>query len=172
MMSEQFNLDNAIQASLANFTKQIDQMSSDKFNEMRKCSFFDPIPSDWLKEIAKDAQIVTFASGREIINGSNTKGDFYVILFGSATAYVNQTAVGTIRSGECLGESTFFPDKSITRTAIVIADSEVIAVEIPKSAVTQFEGTLKMYIDKALLLALYNKLQRANLKIDQLLHHN
>jgi CRP-like cAMP-binding protein len=166
-MSEHFDLDAAIQSSLNSFTKQIDQMTTEKFNEMRKCSFFDPIPSDWLTMICRDANVMTFPPGKEIITGMNSH-PFYVILFGTATVYFNQKAVGTIRSGECFGESTFFPDKSINMSASVVADNEVIAVEIPGSAIRKFEGTLKNYVDKALLLALYKKLQLANLKIDLL----
>lgn len=169
-MSEPFNLDDAIQSSLASFTKQIDEMSSDKFNEMRKCSFFDPIPGEWLTEIAKDARIVTFAPGKEIIHEGNAMNAFYVLLFGTASVFLNQKNVGAIRSGECVGESTFFPDKSMSRAATVIADSKVIAVEITGMAVNKFEGDLKTYMDKALLLALYKKLQFANLRIEQLSH--
>lgn len=167
-MSESFNLDAAIQSSLASFTKQLDEMSSDKFNEMRKCSFFDPIPGEWLTEVAKEAQLVTFEPGKEIIHEGNAMNAFYVLLFGTASVFVNQKNVGTIRSGECVGESTFFPDKSMSRTATVIADNKVIAIEITGLAVNKFQGELKTYVDKALLLALYKKLQLANLKIEQL----
>jgi hypothetical protein len=50
----------AIQASLASFTKRLDEVSNDRFNELRKCSFFDPIPSECLKPISEHAEIRTF----------------------------------------------------------------------------------------------------------------
>ena len=94
---------------------------------------------------------------------------FYVILFGTATVYFSKKIVGTIRSGECIGEGMFFSNESISRSATVITDSQVIAAEIKKSGIDRLQGESKAYMDKALLLALFKKLQDANRKIEELL---
>lgn len=159
----------AIEASLASFTKRFDEVSADKFNAMRECSFFDPIPSEWLVAIARQAELRTFAAGMHITTEGGETSAFYVIVFGSATASVNHKTVGTIRSGECLGESAFFASEKISRSATVIADGQVIAVELTKSGIDQLQGDAKSYMDKALLLALFKKLQLANKLIEQLL---
>jgi CRP-like cAMP-binding protein len=94
---------------------------------------------------------------------------FYVILFGTATAYYNKKIVGTIRSGECIGEGMFFANENISRSATVIADVQVIAAEIKNNGIDCLSGESMAYLDKALLIALFKKLQGANRKIEELL---
>ena len=159
----------AIQASLASFTKRLDEVSSDRLNELRKCSFFDPIPSEFLKPIAEQAEIRTFSAGDRLTSEGDDMNTFFVFLFGTATVYYNKKVVGTIRSGECIGEGMFFANENLSRSATVIADGQVIAAEIKKTGVDCLHGEPKAYLDKALLLALFKKLQGANRKIEELL---
>lgn len=159
----------AIQASLASFTKRLDEVSADRFNELRKCSFFDPIPSEWLTPISELAEIRTFPSEYHLTSEGDDMDTFYVILFGTATVYYNDKVVGTIRSGECIGEGVFFANENLLRSATVIADRQVIAAELKRTAIDRLHGDAKAYMDKALLLALFKKLQGANRKIEELL---
>ena len=171
-MSGSDSVNDVIQASLKNFMERLEEVSSDQFNEMRKCSFFDPVPSQWLAEISKVSKTVTFAPGEHITTEHDATETFYVIIFGTATVYLNQNVVGTIRSGECVGEGAFFTPDSVSRMATVIADGEVIAVEITKMNMSAIEGETRTCLNKALLLALHKKLQFANHKIEQLLQAN
>lgn len=159
----------AIQASLTSFTERLDEVSSDRLNELRKCSFFDPIPSEFLSPIAEQADIRTFAKGAELTHEGEDMTSFFVILFGTATAYFKHKMVGTIRSGECIGEGVFFANETLERSATVIANDQVVVAEIKKSGLDNIRGDAKAYIDKALLLALFKKLQGANRKIEELL---
>ncbi len=159
----------AIQTSLVSFNKRLDEVSLDRFNELRKCSFFDPIPSEWLKPISDQADTKTFAAGDCLTNEGDEMDAFYVILFGTATVYHNRKVVGTIRSGECIGEGMFFANENLSRSATVIADNQVIAAEIKMKGIELLQGESKSYLDKALLLALFKKLQGANRKIEDLL---
>ena len=159
----------AIQASLASFTKRLDEVSNDRFNELRKCSFFDPIPSEWLKPVAEQAEIRVFSAGDCLTAEGDDMNTFFVFLFGTATVYHNKKVVGTIRSGECIGEGMFFANENLSRSATVIADNQVIAAEFKRAGVDLLRGESKAYLDKALLLALFKKLQGANRKIEELL---
>lgn len=159
----------AIQASLASFTKRLDEVSTDRFNELRKCSFFDPIPSECLTPISEQAEIKTFSAGDCLTSEGDDMNAFYVILFGTATVYYSKRIVGTIRSGECIGEGMFFANENISRSATVVADNQVIAAELKKAGIDSLHGDAKAYMDKALLLALFKKLQGTNRKIEELL---
>jgi CRP-like cAMP-binding protein len=169
LRGEEMNELDAIQASLASFTKRLDEVSSDRLNELRKCSFFDPIPSEHLKPIAEQAIIKTFSAGESLTTEGDEMNTFFVILFGTATVYYSKKIVGTIRSGECIGEGMFFANENISRSATVVADNQVIAAEIKKSGINLLHGEPMAYMDKALLLALFKKLQGANRKIEELL---
>ncbi len=159
----------AIQASLASFTQRLDDVASDSFHEIRKCSFFDPIPSEQLRPIAELATIHTFVEGDKLTSEGEEISSFFVILFGSASVHVRDNEVAVIHSGECLGESTFFAGEAASRSATVIAEGEVIAAEIKKSDIGKLLGEPRTYMDKALLNALFRKLQQANRKIEELL---
>ena len=159
----------AIQASLASFTKRLDEVSTDRFNELRKCSFFDPVPSEWLTPIAEQTVIKTFAAADHLTSEGEDMNAFYVVLYGTATVYFNKKIVGIIRSGECIGEGMFFANENLSRSETVFADGQVIAAEIKTTGIDLLHGEAKAYMDKALLLALFKKLQGANRKIEELL---
>jgi CRP-like cAMP-binding protein len=168
-MSKTDSITDAIQASLASFMQRLEEVSSDQFNEMRKCSFFDPIPSGCLAQIAKESEVRTLAAGERITTEGDTMDAFYVLMYGTASVYFHNKVVGVIHSGECIGEGTFFGNETFRRSATVITDGEAIVVEIRKTVVDKMEGEVKSYMDKALLLALFRKLQAANKKIEELL---
>lgn len=158
-----------IQASLASFTQRYDEALSNQFNELRKCSFFDPIPSEWLSPIAQQAEIKTFARGATLTTEGDNMTSFYVILFGSATAFYKGKPVGIIRSGECLGEGVFFTNETLQRSATVIANDQLVVAELKNNALDHIQGDARAHMNKALLLALFKKLQAANRKIEELL---
>lgn len=159
----------AIQVSLTNFTQRLDDIASNGFNELRKCSFFDPIPSEQLRLIAELASIHTFRQGDKLTLEGEQIRSFFVILFGRASVHVRDHEVAVIHSGECIGESTFFADEAASRSATVIAEGEVIAAEIKKTDIERLTTESRSYMDKALLNALFRKLQQANRKIEDLL---
>ena len=159
----------AIQASLVSFTQRLDDVASDSFNEIRKCSFFDPIPSEQLRPIAELATIHTFVEGDRLTLEGEEINSFFVVLFGRASVHVRDNEVAVIHSGECIGESTFFAGEAVSRSATVIAEGEMIAAEIRKSDIGKLSPESRSYMDKALLNALFRKLQQANRKIEELL---
>lgn len=161
-MNDLDKIDDDILNSLSNFTKKVDVESEDRFNKIRACSFFDPVPSEYLAEIANHSRVVHFSAKDKIISELDVIRPFYVLIYGSATAYFDHRVVGHILSGECLGESAFFTKEAPTRSAAVIADGEVIALEMGQLDIESISDATRMFMDKALLLALFKKLQAAN----------
>lgn len=164
-MDEIDKINEDILSSLDSFTKQIDADSSDRFSKIRDCSFFDPVPSEYLAEIANHSRIVHFAAKDKIITEQDVIRPFYVLIYGSATAYFDHKMVGHILSGECLGESAFFTKEAPARSAAVLADGEVIALEMNPLDIEAISVSTRMFLDKALLLALFKKLQTANKRL-------
>lgn len=148
--------------SLNNFTRHIDDDAAGLFDKMRECSFFAPVPSEHLAEIAHHSRTVSFRPGEKIITEQDIIRPFYILLFGAATAYFKHRPVGRILSGECLGESAFFNKENQTRSATVIADGEVSAIEMNAADIEALSLATRTCLDKALLLALFKKLQAAN----------
>lgn len=161
-----------IQKSLDNFTRHFAAFISDQYSEMRNCSFFAAVPDEALARLVNVSNMITFKAGDRIITEGDAMSSFYVILFGSAAVYVKKKKVATIIGGECMGEATFFARETQTRSASVVADGEVILLEITKNKIDAIDEATQKYLNKALLLAMFKKLQAANNKINELTCEN
>jgi len=154
------------------YAKLLMEDPSARFGALRQCSFFQPVPDDWLQRISEMAQIKTFHSDVCITSQGDDMLAFYVILYGAAEAFHNGKLVGTIEAGDCFGEGIFFTDGTLTASATVIADDDkIIVAEFSKTVVDALhadpQATASM--NKALLLALFKKLNGANQKIERLM---
>ena len=142
-----------------------------RFAALRNCSFFQPVPDEWLKHISEMAQIKTFQPDACITSQDEDMKAFYVILYGAAEAFRNGKLVGAIETGDCFGEGVFITDGSIATSATVIADDKIIAAEFSKPAIEALHSDAHVMVsmDKALLLALFKKLKGANERIERLM---
>ncbi|WP_298923726.1 cyclic nucleotide-binding domain-containing protein [uncultured Ramlibacter sp.] len=155
----------------ARHAKLLMEDPSARFGALRNCSFFKPVPDEWLQRISEMAQIRTFHADISITSQDDDMKAFYVILYGAAEAFRNGKLVGTIETGDCFGEGIFFADGSITASATVIADDKIIVAQFSKIAIAalQADPHAMVSLDKALLLALFKKLKGANQKIERLM---
>lgn len=155
----------------ASYARQLMEDPSARLDALRKCSFFQPVPDEWLQRISEMAQVRTFHSDVCIASQDDDMKAFYVILYGAAEAYHNGKLVGTIETGDCFGEGIFFADGSITTSATVIAEDRIIVAEFSKAAIDALRADphAMVSMDKALLLALFKKLKGANQKIERLM---
>lgn len=160
----------AIEDRFATYAKRLIEDPDSRLEALRACRFFAPIADEGLQRIAGMARIQVFNSDVCLTAQDEEVKAFYVILMGTAEAFHNGKRVGTIDTGECFGEGVFFADGSVASSATVIADYRIIAAEFDQSAVAQLraDSALMVSMDKALLLALFMKLQRANRRIEQL----
>jgi CRP-like cAMP-binding protein len=161
----------AIDDHFASYAKQLMEDASARFGALRQCSFFEPVPDEWLQRMSQMAQIRTFRSDVCITSQDDEMKAFYVILYGAAEAYRNGKVVGTIETGDCFGEGIFFTDGTITTSATVIADDKIIVAEFSKAVIEALRADAHAMVsmDKALLLALFKKLNGANQKIARLM---
>jgi CRP-like cAMP-binding protein len=160
-----------IEDHFASYARQLTEDPRARFAALRSCSFFGPVPDDWLQRMSAMAQIKTFHSDVSVTSQDDEMKAFYVILYGSADAYRNGKQVGTIATGDCFGEGIFFADGAITTSATVIADDKFIAAEFSKTVVEEMHSDphAMVSMNKALLLALFKKLKAANQKIETLM---
>jgi CRP-like cAMP-binding protein len=155
----------------AGYARQLTEDPRARFAALRNCSFFEPVPDDWLQRMSELAQIKTFHSDVSVTSQDDAMKAFYVILYGSAEAFRNGKLVGTIATGDCFGEGIFFTDGTITTSATVIADDKFVAAEFSKAVVDGMHADPQAMVsmNKALLLALFKKLRAANQKIERLM---
>ena len=77
----------AIEDRFSTFAKLLLEDVAERFKTLRSCSFFDPVPDEWLVQIAEMAKIRTFHSDVCLTSQDEETKAFYVILFGTAEAY-------------------------------------------------------------------------------------
>lgn len=161
----------AIDDHFASHARLLTDDPAARYGALRSCSFFQPVPDEWLQRISQTALIRTFHSDVCITSQDDGMKAFYVILYGTAEAYRNGKVVGTIETGDCFGEGIFFTDGTLTTSATVIADDKIIAAEFSKPVIEalQSDPQVMVSMDKALLLALFKKLKGANQKIERLM---
>ncbi|MGE4239009.1 cyclic nucleotide-binding domain-containing protein [Ramlibacter sp.] len=161
----------SIDDQFARHARQLTEDPSARLDALRKCSFFQPVSDEWLQRLSAMAEIRTFRSDVSIMSQGEDLKAFYVILYGAAEAYRNGKVVGTIETGDCFGEAIFFGDGTMTASATVIADDKIVAAEFSKTAIEalQADPHAMVSMDKALLLALFKKLNGANRKIERLM---
>ena|SRR3569832_193076 len=152
------------------YAKLLEHDAQARLDALRKCNFFKPVPDDWLQRISQMARIRTFHSDVSITTQDDEMKAFYVILYGAADAYRNGKVVGTIETGDCFGEGIFFTD-GMSASATVIADDKIVAAEFSRSVIDELRADAHAMVsmDKALLLALFKKLNGANRKIERLM---
>lgn len=161
----------AIEDRFASHAQRLIKDPAARLEAFQDCPFFAPIADEGRRRLSALARIEVFNSDVCLTAQDEEVKAFYVILMGAAEAFHNGKRVGTIDTGECFGEGIFFADGSLASSATVIADYRIIAAVFDKAAVDALrrDGELMVGMDKALLLALFRKLQRANRKIEQLL---
>jgi len=161
----------AIEDAFASRAKRLIEDADARCAALRGCLFFEPVGDAGLRRIAALASIRVYNSDVCLTSQDDETRAFHVILMGTAEAYHNGKRVGTIDTGDCFGEGIFFADGRIASSATVIADYRIIAAEFDKTTVEalQADAELMVGMDRALKLALFRKLQRANRRIGQLL---
>ena len=155
----------------ASHARLLTEDPSARLKALRNCSFFQPVPDEWLQRFSEMAQIRTFEPDACITSQDEGMLAFYVILYGAAEAFRNGKLVGAIETGDCFGEGIFFTDGNVTTSATVIADDKIIAAEFSKTVIEALHSDPRAMVsmDKALLLALFKKLKGANQKIERLM---
>lgn len=155
----------------ASYAKLLTEDPSARFGALRNCSFFEPVPDDWLQRMSEMTHIKTFHSDVSITSQDDEVKAFHVILYGAAEAFRNGKQVGTIEAGDCFGEGIFFTNDTIAASATVIADDKIITAEFSKTMIEEMhcDPHAMVSMNKALLLALFKKLKAANQKIERLM---
>ncbi len=161
-MDDYDQINDDIMLSLQNFTQSMSALSSERFNQLRDCSFFNPIPSDQLAVLVTYSRVVKFLEGAKLTYENDLSTTFYVLLYGTATVYFDGQEVGRILSGECVGESAFMGKAVNAASATVVADCDLAAIEMNQMDIALIPSATQNYVDKALLLSLFKKLEKAN----------
>ena len=100
---------------------------------LRQVAFFREVPPHHLRELARFAQVESFAAGDEIIRAGELGSTMYVICSGRVNV-VRERAVGdpvvlaSLGPGEVFGELSIFDSETRSATVVATEDSELLTL--------------------------------------------
>ena len=100
-------------------------------------------PNERAAFFAHSMNFLQCSEGEEIIKEGCEKNDFFIILAGSATVYINdgQDAVAKVEAGYFIGEGAFIASRP--RTASVVADIETFVIRMDQTDLMRFPASVR-----------------------------
>ncbi len=138
---------------------------TERFNSLRKLSFFEAFADADLWEVLRFSEWVTIAKDQVILKEGDPGDFFCVLLSGDARVTRKRRLIAILKPGECLGEMACLGSPDKLRTADVMAIHEVRLIKIPVSAYKKATDSCRIRFEHAFLRVLVERLIQANAKL-------
>ncbi len=138
---------------------------TERFNSLRKLSFFENFTDADLWEVLRFSEWLTVDKDQVILREGDA-GDFFCILVsGEARVTRKRRLINTLKAGECLGEMAGLGSPDKLRTADVIAAQELRMIKIPVAAYQKATDSCRVRFESAFLRVLVQRLMQANARL-------
>jgi serine/threonine protein kinase len=138
---------------------------TERFNSLRKLSFFGDFSDADLWEVIRFSEWVDVAKDQLILREGD-KGDYFsVLVSGEAKVSHKRRTIGVIRAGECLGEMACLGSPGNLRTADVTATQDVRMLKISGDAYRKASDPCRIHFERVFLRVLVERLMRANTRL-------
>jgi serine/threonine protein kinase len=132
---------------------------------MSCCAFFKDFLTVEIWEVLRASLLRTFLHNDLLIQEEEHGFSFYILLVGSVVITKKQRMLNIIQAGDCVGENACLYNGSPIRGATVMAQGEVIALEISKERLEGFSKDVCIRMDRAFLRSLNGKLSVSNARV-------
>ena len=155
----------AFRAERASARKQQSFSDSDRFEILRKLSFFADFSDAELWEVVRMSAWRNAAPGERLMKEGDP-GDYFCILAqGSVKVTKNGRPLNTLKAGEPFGEMAYLSGKAPVRGADVTVDEEANIISIPSQSLRQASDGCRHKFDRAFMQILVERLSLANLRL-------
>jgi len=138
---------------------------TERFNSLRKLSFFEDFADVDLWEVLRFSEWVTVPKDQIILKDGDIGDFFCVLVSGEARVTRKRRLITTLNPGECLGEMACLGSHDKLRTADVVAVQDVRMIKISVSAYQKATDSCRIRFEHAFLRVLVERLIVANSKI-------
>jgi eukaryotic-like serine/threonine-protein kinase len=141
--------------------KSVDKQhrEGEHFAHMRKLAFFSEFPDQSLWETLRLGTVTALKQGATLMDEGSEGDSFYVLLEGRVGIVHGGWKVTTLdQPGVTLGEMSYLRRDNRRRTATVVAESAVTALEIRNDALKRASDDLQLCFDKAFIDLLLHRL--------------
>ena len=137
---------------------------TERFNRMRKLSFFQGFADVDLWEVLRFSEWLTVPKDQAILKEGDVGDFFCIVVSGEARVRRKQRLITTLKPGDCLGEMACLGSPGNLRTADVITAQEVRMIKIPVTAYRKSTDSCRVRFEHAFLRVLVERLIQSNAK--------
>jgi serine/threonine protein kinase len=161
---EEFSVDLAA-VSRGGASKEQEFADSDKFESLRKLSFFDRFSDAEIWEVARISTWRNAKAG-EVLMREGESGPFFCILAeGQVKVTKRNRALNVLNVGECFGEMAYLQKTGQRRGADVTVTSDAKIISVPTDQLDQASDACRHHFDRAFMAMLVERLTMANIRL-------
>lgn len=135
---------------------------TEKFEALRKLSFFQDLRDQELWEAVRMAHWRQFAPQQTIVREGDSGDSFFVVTAGEAKVSKNARLLNILKEGDCFGEMLYFAEATAQRTTSISSLSAVSVIEIKAADLSLASDALQNELNKAFIRILISRLNWAN----------
>ncbi|MDH5254664.1 MAG: serine/threonine-protein kinase [Gammaproteobacteria bacterium] len=130
------------------------------FDILRRLSFFHDFSQSEIRELLRASEWREYSATDEIVREGTADDRFYVIVTGSVAVESNGKALGTLREGDCFGETGYL--SGARTTAGFRAQAAVTVLSVSSTMLEQVSTECQLRFNKVFLRTLIRRLQGAS----------
>jgi serine/threonine protein kinase len=130
------------------------------FDILRRLSFFHDFSQSEIRELLRASEWREYSATDEIVREGTADDRFYVIVTGQVAVESNGKALGTLREGDCFGETGYL--SGARTTAGFRAQATVTVLSVSSTMLEQVSTECQLRFNKVFLRTLIRRLQGAN----------
>ncbi len=142
---------------------------AEKFDTLRKLAFFRNFSDVELWEVLRLAKWHRLPPKSVLIQEGDIGSSFFILAGGEVEVRKEERLLNTLKVGECFGEMAYLGKRKFQRSASVVANSEIVVIEIRAETLPQASELCRHHFNGAFLELLVDRLGMANLRLSQLL---
>jgi serine/threonine protein kinase len=130
------------------------------FDILRRLSFFHDFSQSEIRELLRASEWREYSAMDEIVREGTADDRFYVIVTGAVAVESNGKALGTLREGDCFGETGYI--SGARSTAGFRAQEAVTVLSVSSTMLEQVSTECQLRFNKVFLRTLIRRLQGAS----------
>lgn len=138
---------------------------SEKFNSLRRLSFFGDFSDVELWEVVRLAEWHRVAAGQPLLREGEAGDGFFIIADGEVKVTKGRKLLNVLSAGECVGEMAYLTPERGTRGADVSTLSDAVVIHLANSTLARASEACRHRFDRAFLRILVERLALANQRL-------
>jgi len=148
---------------------QAEIFDTEKYDTLRSLDFFKNVGDIELWEVLRISDWNEVHKGECILQEGDQNSSFFILVSGVLKVTREGSVLDLLHRGDCFGEMKRFPESNLLRNTTVLAETDVILIEINLDVLAKASVECRFQFDDAFLYVLLNRLDVANTRISRLL---